>query len=51
MTEVESKTRRRRSASPRGDVEAAKFFTTVSEDARVAADKKKTEALRAARRA
>lgn len=35
MTEVESKTRRRRSASPRGDFEAAKFFTTVSEDARV----------------
>lgn len=41
MIEVESKTRRRRGASPRGDFETAKFVTTVSEDARVAADKKR----------
>ncbi|KQS86640.1 MULTISPECIES: hypothetical protein [unclassified Rhizobium] len=49
MTDVESKMRRRRGASPRGEFEAAKTFATASEDARIAKTKRKSEALRAAR--
>lgn len=41
--------RRPRGSSPRGDFETAKAYTTATEDARVAADKRKTEALREAR--
>ncbi len=49
MTEVKPEKRRRRGASPRGEFEAAKSFATASEDARVAADKRKSEALRMTR--
>ncbi|WP_276121881.1 hypothetical protein [Pararhizobium qamdonense] len=49
MTEGEIKKRRRRGASPRGEFEAAKSFATASEDARIAADKRKSEVLRMAR--
>jgi hypothetical protein len=46
---MEEKKRRPRGESPRGNFEAAKVFATTSEEERVAAAKKKTEALRAAR--
>ncbi len=46
---VEKQDRRPRGSSPRGNFETAKRFATASEDAWVAADKRKTEALRAAR--
>lgn len=49
MTEVERKARRPRGKSAMGEFQSAKDFATASEDARVAADKRKTEALRAAR--
>ncbi|KQS96826.1 hypothetical protein ASG42_28480 [Rhizobium sp. Leaf391] len=48
MTEVDSKMRRRRGASPHGEFEAAKTFATASEDARKAAGKK-TAVLRETR--
>ena len=41
--------RRPRGSSPRGDFEQAKDFAISSEEARIAADRKKTEALREAR--
>lgn len=49
MSQSENVKRRPRGPSPRGDFEAAKMFATASEDARVAANKQKTEALRQAR--
>jgi len=48
MTEEKPK-RRPRGVSPRGDFEAAKSFASSSEEARLAADRRKTEALREAR--
>ena len=46
---VEQRESRRRGPSPRGNFETAKVVATASEEARVAADKRKTVALRAAR--
>lgn len=46
---AEKNQRRRKGPSARGDFEVAKVFATTSEDERVAANKRKTEALRAAR--
>ncbi len=43
----DKKDRRPRGTSPRGDFETAKVFATSSEEERVAAAKRKTEALRA----
>jgi hypothetical protein len=43
---VEKKKRRPRGASALGDFEAAKVFATTSEDERIAATRRKTEALR-----
>ncbi|WP_276121864.1 hypothetical protein [Pararhizobium qamdonense] len=48
MTELKTK-RRPRGISARGDFEVAKSIATSSEEARKAADKRKTEALRDAR--
>ncbi len=47
MTEV--KNRRPRGASPRGNFETAKTYAVSSEEARLAAERRKTEALRQAR--
>lgn len=49
MTQSLPQNRRPRGASPRGDFHQAKAAATASEDRRVAADKKKTEALKEAR--
>lgn len=49
MTYTESLQRRPRGPSSRGDFEQAKSYATASEEARVAAAKKKTDALREAR--
>jgi hypothetical protein len=46
---MEPSQRRPRGTSPRGDFEAAKSFATASEEARLAAAKEKTKALREAR--
>lgn len=46
---MEPSQRRPRGTSPRGDFEAAKSFATASEEARLAAAKEKTRALREAR--
>lgn len=48
MIENESQ-RRPRGASPRGDFEEAKTYASASEDARVTADRKKTEKLKSMR--
>ncbi len=49
MSDTEALKRRPRGSSPRGSFEVSKLFATVSEEARVDANKRKTEALRAAR--
>ncbi|HTO30855.1 hypothetical protein [Pararhizobium sp.] len=49
MTQFQIPNRRPRGASPRGDFDQAKATATASEGMRVAADRKKTEALKEAR--
>ena len=49
MTPSDKPQRRPRGASPRGDFEVAKAFASRSEEARIAADRMKTDALREAR--
>jgi hypothetical protein len=49
MSDPEKTTRRPRGKSAIGNFETAKRFAVESENARVAADRRKTEALRAAR--
>lgn len=49
MTEPRTPNRRPRGASPRGDFDQAKATATESEEKRIAADRKKTEALKEAR--
>ena len=46
---IVEKKRKTRGPSPRGEFETAKVFATTSEDARIAADKRKTQLLREAR--
>ncbi len=49
MTQSDKAQRRPRGASPRGDFEVAKAFARRSEEARIMADRKKTDALKEAR--